>query len=307
MYYAVLLNSILRYCLSSGRRSSDDTSFCPTCELQRKIRLNDNIARADAVYHSNSLNWESHLLSEPPNSYLGSGPFAQDPNLYSAEILEGFDIWLGTGRLLVAGAFQEGQTRKRVYFPQAYPADITPYIRVTEESNGYEAYPAGTWAEVDIPLAETAIFARAGSVIPVGKDHVTVTAETGLPRTCVGGAEVELGGTSGSESASGVSLDDYRGVEIFPPLADQAEGFKGEGVWVEDDGVSREPKCTVVKVSYEVAGDEVVVKAEWLQRDFDVAWGSELLVYLPRGDDRSVKGASGEKLGGRTAFRIAVA
>jgi hypothetical protein len=266
-----------------------------------------NRKRADAVYHSNSLNWESHLLSEPPNSYLGTGPFAQDPNLYSAEILEGFDYWLGTGRLLVAGAFQEGQTRKRVYFPQAYPADITPYIRVTEESNGYEAYPAGTWAEVDIPLAETAIFARAGSVIPVGKDHVTVTAETGLPRTCVGGAEVELGGTSGSESASGVSLDDYRGVEIFPPLADQAEGFKGEGVWVEDDGVSREPKCTVVKVSYEVAGDEVVVKAEWLQRDFDVAWGSELLVYLPRGDDRSVKGASGEKLGGRTAFRIAVA
>jgi hypothetical protein len=104
-----------------------------------------------------------------------------------------------------------------------------------------------------------------------------------------------------------VSLDDYRGVEIFPPVLDQAEGFKGEGVWVEDDGVSREPKCTVVKVRYEVQGDEVVVKAEWLQRDFDVAWGSELLVYLPRGDDRSVKGASGETIGGRTAFRVAVA
>jgi hypothetical protein len=104
-----------------------------------------------------------------------------------------------------------------------------------------------------------------------------------------------------------VSLDDYRGVEIFPPVLDQAEGFKGKGVWVEDDGVSREPKCTVVKVRYEVQGDEVVVKAEWLQRDFDVAWGSELLVYLPRGDDRSVKGASGETIGGRTAFRVAVA
>lgn len=257
------------------------------------------------VLDSNSLNWESHLLSEPPNSCLGTGPFARDPNVYSAEILEGFDYWLGTGRLLVAGAFKEGQTRKRVYFPQSYSGDTTPYIRVSREEGEYEAYPAGTWAEVDVPLSETAIFARAGTVIPVGKDHVTVTSESGLPRSCVGGTEVETS-QGDSTTAAGVSLDDVRGIEIFPPLADQATGFSGEGVWIEDDGVSREPKTSVTKVSYTVEGDEIVVKAERLQRDFTALWGDELLVYLPRGDRRTVKGSRSKSVAGREACIISV-
>jgi hypothetical protein len=245
----------------------------------------------------NSLNWESSLLSEPPNSYLGSGPFAQDPNLFSAELLESFDYWMGTGRLLVAGAFQEGIKRKRVYFPQAYPGDVTPYIRVSTDIK--ESYPAGTWAEIDLPLAEFAIFARAGAVIPVGKDHVTVTRNKGIANTCVGGTEVQVD----NETDKGVSLDDYRGIEIFPP-ADATAEFHGEGLWIEDDGVSRKPTTTIVKVDYRVVDDEIEVEAKFVKRDFDVAWGTELWVCLPKGDMRVVTG--GEAVTGRDRQRYKI-
>jgi alpha-glucosidase (family GH31 glycosyl hydrolase) len=238
-------------------------------------------------------------LSEPPNSYLGSGPFAQDPNLFSLEILESFDYWMGTGRLLVAGAFQEGIQRKRVYFPQAYPGDTTPYIRVSDEIN--ESYPAGTWAEIDLPLTEFAIFARAGAVIPVGKDHVTVTNSEGIAKTCVGGTEIQVD----NDNDSGVSLDDYRGIEIFPPT-DASANFRGEGTWIEDDGVSRKPTTTVVKVEYRVIGEEIQVEAKFIKREFGVAWGKELWVFLPKGDTRAVQGGQTGTRKGRQGYKIIV-
>lgn len=206
---------------------------------------------------------------------------------------------MGTGRLLVAGAFQEGQTKKRVYFPQAYPGDVTPYIRVSTDIQ--ESYPAGIWAEIDLPLAEFAIFARAGAVIPFGKDHVTVTRNEGIAKTCVGGTEVQVG----NETDKGVSLDDYRGIEIFPP-ADASADFHGEGSWIEDDGVSRKPTTTIVKVEYRVAGDEIQVEAKFVKRDFEVAWGTELWVCMPKGDTRVVKGGEKSTRKGRQVYKIVV-
>jgi hypothetical protein len=247
----------------------------------------------------NSLNWESHLLSEPPNAYLGTGPYAQDPNLYSTEILEGFDYWMGTGRLLIAGAFQEGMKKRRVYFPQAYPDDVTPYIRISDEIS--ESHPAGTWAEVKVPLDEFAVFARAGTVIPIGKGQVTVTREDGVANTCVGGTRVEVD----NSSEQGVAVDDYRGIEIFPTAREDAN-FLGDGTWIEDDGVSRKPKTTVIKVTYRVVGDEVEVDAKFLKREFDVAWGAELVVFLPLADERLVKEGRRETRKGRQGYRIAV-
>lgn len=206
---------------------------------------------------------------------------------------------MGTGRLLVAGAFQEGIKTKRVYFPQAYPGDVTPYYRVSTEIE--ESYPAGTWAEIDLPLAEFAVFARAGAVIPVGKDHVTVTRNEGIAKTCVGGTEVQVD----NETDKGVSLDDYRGIEIFPP-ANASTEFLGEGLWIEDDGVSRKPTTTIIKVEYRVVGDEVEVEAKFIKRDFDVAWGTELWVFLPKGDTRAVKGGKPAMRKDRQGHKIVV-
>lgn len=256
------------------------------------------------VCNSNTLNWESHLHAEPPNSWLGHGEFGRDVNLYSEEVLNGFDFWLGTGRLLVAGAYFSGQTKKAVYFPQTHPEDKTPYIRLSQDpSSTLQVFEAGTTAEVDIPLDEFAIFARAGVVLPIGKDHATVTALHGISRVAGDGVEVQL-----KEEGGVVSLDDWRGIEIFPPPSDSAlSSFSGKGNWVEDDGVSRVPKTTIVGVEYEVKSDEIVVTAKFLKRDFPVAWGSELWVVLPPGDDRKVQGGTlGEDGHGRKAWKIQV-
>jgi hypothetical protein len=252
---------------------------------------------------SNTLNWESHLHAEPPNSWLGHGEFGRDVNLYSEEVLNGFDFWLGTGRLLVAGAYFPGQTKKTVYFPQTHPEDTTPYIRLSQDpSVALQVFVAGTTAEVDIPLDEFAVFARAGTVLPISKDHATVTSLDGPARTAVDGVQVQL-----KEEGGMVSLDDWRGIEIFPPSSWDASGFVGKGTWVEDDGVSRVPKTTVVQVQYTVETDNISVNAKFLKRDFDVAWGEHVWVILPSGDDRKVKNATkGADSHGRTAWKVTV-
>jgi hypothetical protein len=259
---------------------------------------------AHVLRDSNTLNWESHLHAEPPNSWLGHGEFGRDVNLYSEEVLNGFDFWLGTGRLLVAGAYFPGQTRKPVYFPQTHPEDRTPYIRLSQDpTSAIQVFEAGTIREVDIPLDEFAIFARAGSVLPIGKDHATVTALQGISRVAGDGVEVQL-----KEEGGMVSLDDWRGIEIFPPPTDTTSfSFSGKGSWVEDDGVSRVPKTTIVECEYSANSEAVVVKVRFVKRDFPVAWGSELWVVLPPGDNRKVQeGILGEDKHGRKAWKIQV-
>ncbi|KAJ9092849.1 hypothetical protein QFC19_008573 [Naganishia cerealis] len=258
--------------------------------------------RYELLPYFNSLNWESHIHAEPPNSWLGHGEFGRDTNLYSDEVLNGFDFWLGTGRLLVAGAYFPGQMKKAVYFPQTQPNDKTSYIRLSQDpSSVLQVFEAGTTCEVHIPLDEFAIFARAGTVLPIGRDHATVTARNGIAQTAGDGVEVVL-----KEDGGMVSLDDWRGIEIFPPSANSSS-ISGKGAWVEDDGVSRTPKTTIVDVKYEADPEVVNVTAKFLKRDFDVAWGNELWVVLPPGDHRKVQGGvSGEDAHGRKAWRIQV-
>ncbi|KAJ9096955.1 hypothetical protein QFC20_006315 [Naganishia adeliensis] len=259
--------------------------------------------RYELLPYFNTLNWESHLHAEPPNSWLGHGEFGRDVNLYTEETLNGFDFWLGTGRLLVAGAYFPGQIKKTVYFPQTHPEDRTPYIRLSQDpSAALQVFVAGTTAEVDIPLEEFAIFARAETVLPISKDHATVTSLDGPARTAVDGVQVQL-----KEEGGMVSLDDWRGIEIFPPFNSDTSGFAGKGTWIEDDGVSRVPQTTVVEIEYTVESESVDVSAKFLKRDFNVAWGEHVWVVLPAGDDRKVKNATqGTDSHGRTAWKIKV-
>ncbi len=233
-------------------------------------------------HYSNHLNWLSHTLAEPPNTWLGYGEFAQDPVCYSDEVLNGFDYWMGTGNLLVAGAYHDGERKKRVYFPRSHRDDRTPYLRLGSE----EVYTAGQWAEVNIPLEEFAIFARAGTAIPIGKDMATVTCLDGPARIAIDGVATVLDHEGGV-----VSMDDWRGVEIYP-APKGSEDVMGHGEWIEDDGVSLNPEKTVVTVSYKATSEGIDVLAKFKQHRFDVAWGNTMWVNLPVGESRPVVGAA---------------
>ena len=254
-------------------------------------------------YHRMHLYSTEMIVPAPPcpdSDRLGYGEFSSDLNLYTDEVLNGFDYWLGTGRLLVAGAYSAGQTRKRVYFPKAGSKDNTPYIRVSADRK--ESYVAGTWAEIEVPLEEFAFFARAGTVLPIGRDIATVTAKTGLARTAVDGVEVKL-----IEQGGAVGLDDWRGIEIFPPTGDVVDLVWGSKL---DRGRRSFPRSTttVVSVEYRVQSEGVAVQAKFIKREFEVAWGRSLWVVLPAGDDRQVVGAS-ETMdsNSRKAWEISVA
>ncbi|KAJ9092798.1 hypothetical protein QFC21_006674 [Naganishia friedmannii] len=299
-----------RFCIHSFKPNKKDPSGTKTTNMPWMYPEVTPLVRKaikrryELLPFFNTLNWESHLHAEPPNSWLGHGEFGRDINLYTEEVLNGFDFWLGTGRLLVAGAYFPGQTKKAVYFPQTHLEDKTPYIRLSQDpASTIQLFEAGTTDEVDIPLDEFAIFARAGTVLPIGRDHATVTALRGISRIAGDGVEVQL-----KEEGGVVSLDDWRGIEIFPPPVNSTpSNFAGKGNWVEDDGVSRLPKTTIIDVEYTATAEEVVVTARFLKHDFLVAWGSQLWVVLPPGDARKVQGGVlGEDAHGRKAWKTEV-
>lgn len=140
-------------------------------------------------------------------------------------------------------------------------------------------------------------------VVPIGKDYATVTAVDGAARSAIDGVKVELESEGGQ-----VGVDDFRGVEIFPPKQADAS-FRGADSWIEDDGVSRDPAKTVVAVEYTVAGDGIKVTARFEEKKWNVAWGPALWVKLPKGDARKVVGAQEtmQDASGRTLYKVQVA
>lgn len=241
----------------------------------------------------NSLMWGSHLDCEPTNAWLGWGDFASDPEVYSEDVLDGFDAWIGAGKLLSAPALHEGEFTRTVYLPKSSDDDTSVYFDL---NSPHGAYPAGTRVTIATPLDHMGLFAREGAVIPIGKGVHTVTQRTGPARTTPDGVDILL-----EEEGGVVGLDDWRGVEIFP-----TEG-KYSGQWIEDDGISLKPARAVVQVDYEGGKDEVVVTAKFVEHDFEPLWGNTLHVLLPQRDDRKVKGAEAVQMDGRTAWVVSVA
>ena len=135
---------------------------------------------------------------------------------------------------------------------------------------------------VEGPINNIALFAHVGTALPVGKPCVTVTAEAGPARTHIDGVEATLDSSNGL-----VSLDDWRGLEIFPPPPSMpaTEVFHVE--WTEDDGESNDFTIARYAVDFSVEGDQIVVNAQWLQLDFKPLW--DILVCARRSwTDREV-------------------
>jgi len=238
--------------------------------------------------------WQSHLHSQPPNAPLFFGDFATDKNLYTEASLNGFDAWLGPGTILTVPALFEGELSRPVYFPKSSDKDESLYFDLHAPNNSHKA---GTTATISTPLEHFGLFAREGSVIPVGKPKATVTQKEGPARTHTDGVDVVL-----EEDGGMVALDDWRGVKLFP-------GEKGEytGEWIEDDGISMKPAKSVIEVKYTATSDHVTVEARWKEHEFKTLWGSEIHVILPIKDSRKVKGAKQVAYGERSAWVVTVA
>ncbi len=243
--------------------------------------------------------WESHAKSAPANAPLFYGPFANDTLLYTPQILEGFDSWLGVGTLLVAPALYRGMLSREVYFPKTSPSDMSTYFDLHAP---FGRHQAGTRVTVSTPIDHHGLFARQGAIIPIGKPQVTVTAVTGIARTYADGVESRL------ESEGGrVALDDWRGVLIFPGETDDG----ASGTWTEDDGVSKNPDTLVIKLEYSSTISLISVKATAAQSSFKPLWDRIIHVILPMGDQRPVesdgKNAGASLWKGRTAWKVRVA
>ena len=237
--------------------------------------------RYELIPYIYALHHEGRLNSDPPVSWLGWGKFMQDPKTLTAEILDGADFWLGTGRLLVAGVFEAGKSSRSVYLPKASSTDTEVYYELFPP---FATVPAGESTTVKTPLDNIAVFARSGSVLPIGKPCVTISSD--VTRTTNDGTQLDL-------SPGRIELDDWRGIEIFPPKASRAR-YSSE--WVEDDGESLWP-CPIAEIDVQYWSEEddtVSVKANWKQREFTPLWNT-LWVALPMGDERRVRDAIGRR------------
>ncbi|WWC87844.1 uncharacterized protein L201_002741 [Kwoniella dendrophila CBS 6074] len=243
----------------------------------------------------NHLMWLSHLEALPSTAWLGYGEFAGDSNLYTEEVLEGFDAWLGIGNILVCPALFEGQLSREVYLPKSSSEDKSLYFDL---NSPYGKHVAGSKITIATPLEHFGMFAREGSVIPVGKSYNTVTEEKGLSRTTPDGVDIQLDSEGGL-----VGLDDWRGVKTFP--GESGEVYKG--YWIEDDGISSNPNKTIINVEYKGNKDQVDVKVTFKQNDFKTLWKNNLDIILPVGDERKVNNAKENSRDGRKVWSIEIA
>ena len=247
--------------------------------------------RYELIPYLYSLHYEGHILSEPPVCWLGWGPFQQDSEVFKPEILEGADFWLGAGRLLIAGIFEAGKISRSVYLPQTKSSDEEVYYELFPP---FAAIPAGSTVTVQTPLDTIPVFARSGSVLPIGKPCATITAD--ITQRTNDGTDIKL-------RPGLVELDDWRAIEIFPPK-DSLSRYTYE--WIEDDGESSWPSpITKVRVEYWSSDGAVSVNAKWMEQAFVPLWKT-LWIVLPMKDSREVKHARQvkEHRDGRTIYEV---
>ena len=287
-----------RFCINSIHvNPADDDQFAVNSPWQHKsglARVRAAIKRRyELLPYMYTLHHEGRNAKTPPVSFLGMGEFQSDSALFKPENLYGDPhFWLGVGRLLVAGVFEAGQTTKQVYLPKASAFDAEQYYQLFPP---YSQCQAGSTVEIALDPDHLPVFARSGSVIPVGKPCATITSEY---------ATSTNDGTNIKMLSGFVEADNWRGVEIFPPPASDRHYF---GKWTEDDG-ERDWPCPVAVVSVEYWSDDsgVHVRATFTQKGFVPLWQS-LWVILPMNDVRQVvaaKSSAKHPRTGQTIFEV---
>ncbi|KAL2822409.1 glycosyl hydrolases family 31-domain-containing protein [Aspergillus granulosus] len=215
-----------------------------------------------------SLGLESHLSASPPQRWVGWG-YESDPEVWTKALKRGEEqFWFGD-TILVGGVYEPGVAVGKVYLPRK-SNDKFDYGFVNMNAP-YTYYASGQWVEIpsewktSIPL-----LAKIGGAIPVGK-----SVQTRIP-----GDETEA-------SLSITELDDYRGVEIFPPRASSHDTIFST-TWLEDDGISVDAKVSRYTITYSSTEDRVIVGFEKDEKSgFVPAW-KDLDIILHNGDARRV-------------------
>ncbi|RAH45468.1 putative alpha-glucosidase [Aspergillus brunneoviolaceus CBS 621.78] len=225
-----------------------------------------------------SLGIESHRTASPPQRWIGWG-YESDPEVWTKPLKAGDEqFWFGD-TILVGGVYQPGVSVARIYLPRKAGANDHGYVNLNAP---YNHLAAGQWASIpsewrtSIPL-----LARVGGAIPVGK-----AVQTRVP------------GDETAASRAVEEVDDYRGVEIFPPPAAAAAASHRQvfvNSWYEDDGISVRPRIARYTVRYRATRETVVVgfaRDDEEAGEFVPAW-RDLDIILHCGDERCVVAEDG--------------
>jgi alpha-glucosidase (family GH31 glycosyl hydrolase) len=223
-----------------------------------------------------SLGLESHMSALPPQRWIGWG-YESDPEVWTKALKAGDEqFWFGDS-ILVGGVYKAGVTVANVYLPRK-SGDQFDYGYVNMNAP-YNYLASGQWAEITSEWRESIpLIAKIGGAIPVGKNvHTRVPGDD-------------------TDASQGVEeLDDYRGVEIFPPKG-TSHGNVFSNTWYEDDGISQKPATSSYTLSYSSTDEKVLI--DFIQDEktgFKPAW-KDLDIILHNGDQRRVFSNSGQEV-----------
>ncbi|KAJ5947171.1 hypothetical protein N7466_000186 [Penicillium verhagenii] len=273
-------NSI-RFTINCFKTSPDNNSVGEVIEPHMYPEITplvrDTIKRRyEIMPYIYSLGLSSHQTASPPQRWTGWG-YESDPEVWTKALKAGdTQFWFGDS-MLVGGVYEPGVNVAKMYLPRK-SGSVFDYGYVNMNAP-YTYYPSGQWVEISSEWRESIpLIAKIGGAIPVGKN-----VHTRVP---------------GDETAASLGvkeLDDYRGVEVFPPKG-SSHGTVFENTWFEDDGISQVTKISNYTLSYSSTEEKVLVH---LQRDessgFVPAW-KELDVVLHHGDARVVVTSSGQEI-----------
>jgi alpha-glucosidase (family GH31 glycosyl hydrolase) len=270
-----------RFAINCFKTSPKDSSVGDVIEpfMYPEItpQVRDTIKRRyEMLPYIYSLGLESHMFAAPPQRWTGWG-YESDPEVWTKEIKAGeSQFWFGDS-MIVGGVYTAGVNTANVYLPRK-SGNAFDYGYVNMNAP-YQYIASGQWAEISsewqtsIPL-----IARIGGAIPVGKN-----VHTRVP------------GDDTAASMAVDEIDDYRGVEIFPPKG-TSHGNVFSKTWYEDDGISVQPKTSSYTVSYSSTEEKVLVKFERDEKSgFVPAW-KELDIILHNGDQRRVVSSTGDEI-----------
>jgi alpha-glucosidase (family GH31 glycosyl hydrolase) len=224
-----------------------------------------------------SLGLESHLSASPPQRWIGWG-YESDPEVWTPALKAGDEqFWFGE-TILVGGVYQPGVTAARIYLPRRAEGRFDyGYVNMNAP---YEYLASGQWVDIRSEWRDSIpLLARIGGAIPVGK-----AVHTRVP------------GDDTAASLAVREVDDYRGVEIFPPKGSSHDRVF-ETTWLEDDGISLNPGIARYTIRYSSTEEKVVVEfaREEEKGGFVPAW-LDLDVILHYGDERRVVCEAGYKV-----------
>ncbi|KKK19492.1 hypothetical protein ARAM_002942 [Aspergillus rambellii] len=215
-----------------------------------------------------SLGLESHFFASPPQRWVGWG-YEVDPEVWTKPLKRGEEqYWFGD-TILVGGVYEPGVSVARMYLPRK-SNDTFDYGYVNMNAP-YAYFAAGQWVQVASEWQQSIpLLAKIGGAIPVGKS-----------------VQTRIVGDETAASLAVEELDDYRGVEIFPPKG-SSHGNVFSTTWMEDDGISIDPKVSRYTISYSSTDDRVLVSfTKDEESGFVPAW-KNLDIVLHNGDQRRV-------------------